>query len=180
MQFTINKKPRISFSLDNQIEITFTTQKSNLEQFSRLKDENMVVEIKKQTKKRTMSQNSYMWVLLDEIGKKVNRSKEDIYKTYVKDYGVFEIIPIKNEAVDSFIQKWSKNGLGWLCEDLGESKLKGYTKLITYFGSSTYTSSEMARLLEAIIDDCKELDIETLTMKDIMLLQNDNDKPMNK
>ena len=121
-----------------------------------------------------------MWVLLDEIGKKINRSKEEVYKNYIKDYGVFEIIPIKNEAVESFIQKWSKNGLGWLCEDLGESKLKGYTKLITYFGSSTYTSSEMARLLEAIIDDCKELDIETLTMKDIMLLQNDNDKPMNK
>lgn len=176
MQFTINKKPKISISLDEQIEITFTTQKSNLNQILGLKDEEMVVEIKKKVKKRSLSQNSYLWVLLDEIGKKVNRSKEEVYKNYIKDYGVFEIIPIKNEAVDSFIQKWSKNGLGWLCEDLGESKLKGYTKLITYFGTSTYTSSEMARLLEAVIEDCKELDIETLTIKDIMLLQNDNDK----
>ncbi len=176
MQFTINKKPKISISLDEQIEITFTTQKSNLNQILGLKDEEMVVEIKKKVKKRSLSQNSYLWVLLDEIGKKINRSKEEVYKNYIKDYGVFEIIPIKNEAVDSFIQKWSKNGLGWLCEDLGESKLKGYTKLITYFGTSTYTSSEMARLLEAVIEDCKELDIETLTIKDIMLLQNDNDK----
>lgn len=176
MQFTIKKKPKISISLDEQIEITFTTQKSNLNQILGLKDEEMVVEIKKKVKKRSLSQNSYLWVLLDEIGKKINRSKEEVYKNYIKDYGVFEIIPIKNEAVDSFIQKWSKNGLGWLCEDLGESKLKGYTKLITYFGTSTYTSSEMARLLEAVIEDCKELDIETLTIKDIMLLQNDNDK----
>lgn len=176
MQFTINKKPKISISLDEQIEITFTTQKSNLNQILGIKDEEMVVEIKKKVKKRSLSQNSYLWVLLDEIGKKINRSKEEVYKNYIKDYGVFEIIPIKNEAVDSFIQKWSKNGLGWLCEDLGESKLKGYTKLITYFGTSTYTSSEMARLLEAVIEDCKELDIETLTIKDIMLLQNDNDK----
>lgn len=176
MQFIIKKKPKISISLDEQIEITFTTQKSNLNQILGLKDEEMVVEIKKKVKKRSLSQNSYLWVLLDEIGKKINRSKEEVYKNYIKDYGVFEIIPIKNEAVDSFIQKWSKNGLGWLCEDLGESKLKGYTKLITYFGTSTYTSSEMARLLEAVIEDCKELDIETLTIKDIMLLQNDNDK----
>lgn len=176
MQFTIKNKPKISISLDEQIEITFTTQKSNLNQILGLKDEEMVVEIKKKVKKRSLSQNSYLWVLLDEIGKKINRSKEEVYKNYIKDYGVFEIIPIKNEAVDSFIQKWSKNGLGWLCEDLGESKLKGYTKLITYFGTSTYTSSEMARLLEAVIEDCKELDIETLTIKDIMLLQNDNDK----
>lgn len=176
MQFIIKKKPKISISLDEQIEITFTTQKSNLNQILGLKDEEMVVEIKKKVKKRSLSQNSYLWVLLDEIGKKINRSKEEVYKNYIKDYGVFEIIPIKNEAVDSFIQKWSKNGLGWLCEDIGESKLKGYTKLITYFGTSTYTSSEMARLLEAVIEDCKELDIETLTIKDIMLLQNDNDK----
>lgn len=176
MQFIIKNKPKISISLDEQIEITFTTQKSNLNQILGLKDEEMVVEIKRKVKKRSLSQNSYLWVLLDEIGKKINRSKEEVYKNYIKDYGVFEIIPIKNEAVNSFIQKWSKNGLGWLCEDLGESKLKGYTKLITYFGTSTYTSSEMARLLEAVIEDCKELDIETLTIKDIMLLQNDNDK----
>lgn len=176
MQFAINKKPRISFSLDNQIEITFTTQKSNLEQISRLKDENMIVEVKKQTKKRSTSQNAYLWILLDELGKKINRSKEDVYKTYIKDYGVFEIIPIKNEAVENFIDKWGKNGLGWVCEDLGESKLKGYTKLITYFGSSTYTSTEMARLLEAVIIDCEEMGIDTLTINDIMKLPNDNDK----
>ena len=176
MQFVINKKPRISFSLDNQIEITFTTQKSNLEQISRLKDENMIVEVKKQVKKRSVSQNAYLWVLLDELGKVLNRSKEDVYKTYIKDYGVFETIPIKNEAVDSFVNKWGKNGLGWICEDLGESKLKGYTKLITYFGTSTYTSSEMARILEAVIIDCEEMGIDTLTINDIMKLPNDNDK----
>ena len=51
-------------------------------------------------------------MLLDELGKKLQMSKEDVYKKYISDYGVFEIIPIKNEAVDRFVKSWCNNGLG--------------------------------------------------------------------
>ena len=116
-----------------------------------------------------------MWVLLDEIGKAVNRSKEDIYKEFIKDYGVFEILPLKNEAVKRFNHNWNKNGLGWFTEIIGTSKLKGYTNLIAYYGSSTYDTKEMTRLLDAVINECQELGISTMTMSEIMLLKNDND-----
>ena len=77
------------------------------------------------------------------------------------------------------INNWSKNGLGWFVEELGESKLTGFTKLIAYYGSSTYNSIEMNRLLNAIVDDCQEQGISTMTMKDIMLLKNENDTGIN-
>lgn len=170
------KKPKIAFLLNNEVEITFNTSKSVIKQLENLQDEELTVQVKKFSKKRSLSQNAYLWVLLDQIGIKTNLSKEQVYKNYVKDYGVFEILPLKNEAVDSFIDKWSKNGLGWLCEDLGDSKLKGYTKIIAYFGSSTYTSEEMQRLLNAVVQDCEELGINTMTLDDIMLLKNDNDR----
>ena len=176
IEFKAENKPKIALLLNDKIEITFTTQKSNIRQFENLKDGELLIQVKKLSKKRSLSQNSYLWVLLDEIGEKVNRSKEDIYKTYIKDYGVFEILPIKNEAVESFIDKWSKNGLGWICEDLGESKLNGFTKIIAYFGTSTYSSKEMQRLLNAVVDDCQELGISTMSISDIMLLKNDNDR----
>ena len=169
-------KPRIAVLLNNQVEVTFITQKHVINALENLDDSELTVTIKKYSKKRTLSQNAYLWVLLDEIGKKVGRSKEDVYKTYIKDYGVFEILPIKNEAVKSFIRKWGKNGLGWFCEDLGESKLQGFTKLIAYYGSSTYTSDEMKRLIDAVVYDAKELGINTMTLSEIMLLANDNDE----
>lgn len=175
IKFLIKNKPKISFSLDNQIEITFVTSKSNLKQFQALKDEEMTVEVKKFSKKRSLSQNSYMWVLIDKISEAVNKSREDVYKSYVRDYGVFNIIPIKENAVERFVSGWGKNGLGWFCEDLGESKLKGYCKLIAFFGTSTYTSEEMNRILDAIILDCEEMGIETLTLSEAMLLKNEND-----
>lgn len=174
----ISKKPRMSISFNdpNKIEITFVASRNQAPEIDALSDDkDLTIQIRQTIKKRTMSQNSYMWVLLDKIGEKIGHTKEQVYKVYVKDYGVFEILPIKNDAVDSFKNKWSKNGLGWITEDVGESKLDGYTKIIAYFGSSTYNTKEMSRLLDAIIRDCQELGINTLPLSDILLLENAND-----
>lgn len=169
------KKPKIAVLLNNQVEITFTTNKSVIGALEGLDDSELTVSVKKYSKKRTLSQNSYLWVLLDEIGQKIGRSKIDVYKSYIKDYGIFEILPIKNEAVEGFINRWCKKGLGWFCEDLGESKLQGFTKLIAYYGSSTYDSKEMTRIIDAVIYDAEELGINTMTLSEIMLLSNEND-----
>lgn len=84
-------------------------------------------------------------------------------------------MPLRNDAAEGFKAKWGKNGLGWFCEDLGESKLNGYTKLIAYYGSSTYNTQEMTRLIDAVIYDCKEQGIDTMPLTDIMKLINEND-----
>ena len=175
IEFKADQKPRIALTLDNQTEITFTAPKSTLRAFDGLKDKPLTVQVKEFREKRSLSQNSYMWVLLDKLAEKINRDKDFLYKEYVRSYGVFEVLPIRNEAVGSFTSKWGKNGLGWFCEDLGESKLSGYTKLIAYYGSSTYNSKEMTRLIDAVIQDCKEMGINTMPLTDIMLLMNDND-----
>lgn len=170
------KKPEFKFLVNGKVEISFTTDKSILKQFNDVKDDKeLTVQVKEYRQKRSLSQNSYMWVLLDEIAKAVNRSKEDIYKELVKDYGVFEILPLKDDAVKRFNHNWSKNGLGWFTEIIGKSKLKGYTNLIAYYGSSTYDTQEMNRLLDAVVNECQELGIQTMTLSEIMLLKNDNE-----
>ena len=174
IEFKTNK-PEFKFLVNGKVEISFTTDKSVIKQFQDVKDDKeLMVQVKEYRQKRSLSQNAYMWVLLDEIGKAVNRSKEDIYKELVKDYGVFEILPLKDDAVKRFNHNWSKNGLGWFTEIIGKSKLKGYTNLIAYYGSSTYDTKEMTRLLEAVINECQELGIQTMTLSEMMLLQNDN------
>lgn len=174
IEFKTNK-PEFKFLVNGKVEITFTCDKSILRQFESLKDDiDLTVQVKEYRQKRSLSQNAYMWVLLDEIAKAVNRSKEDVYRELVKDYGVFEIIPLKDEAVKRFNHNWAKNGLGWFTDVLGKSKLKGYTNLIVYYGSSTYDTKEMTRLLDAVINECQELGIQTMTLSEIMLLQNDN------
>lgn len=175
IEFKTPQKPRIALTLDEQVELTFTAPKIVLRALDGLKDKPLTVTVKEFRGKRSLSQNDYLWVLLDKLAQKVNLCKEEVYKSYVKDYGVFEILPIRNEAVNSFISKWGKNGLGWFCEDLGESKLNGYTKLIAYYGSSTYNTQEMTRLINAVVCDCREYGINTIPLADIMLLASDND-----
>lgn len=175
IEFRAENKPKIAVLLDGAVEITFTAPKSVLRQFDGLTDKPLTVTVKEFRQKRSLSQNAYLWVLLDKLGAKLNRSKEDIYKIYIRDYGLFEILPIKNEAVDRWVTNWSKHGIGWFCEDLGESKLDGFTKLITYYGSSSYTTAELKRVLDAVIHDCEEQGIPTMPLSEIMLLQNDND-----
>ena len=170
------KKPEFKFLVNGIVEISFKTDKAIIKQFNDVKDDKeLTVQVKEYRQKRSLSQNAYMWVLLDEIGKAVNRSKEDIYRELVKDYGVFEILPLKDEAVKRFNHNWSKNGLGWFTEIIGKSKLNGYTNLIAYYGSSTYDTKEMNRLLDAVIQECQDLGIPTMTLSEIMLLKNDND-----
>ena len=174
VEFKAEKCPKIAVLLDNRVEVTFITTKSVLRAFESLKERDLTITVKEYRQKRSLSQNAYLWVLLDKLAQKLNQSKEDIYKTFIRDYGVFEILPLKNEAVDIFKSKWSK-GIGWFCEDLGESKLKGYTRLIAYYGSSTYNTKEMTRLIDAVVTDCKEQGIDTWALSDIMLLSNEND-----
>lgn len=175
IEFKAQPKPKIALLLDNQVEITFTTTKSAIKAFEGLKDKELTVTVKEFSKRRSLSQNAYLWVLLNELAKKIDSTKEDVYKLFIKDYGTFEIIPIKNEAVERFKKNWSKNGLGWFTEDLGESKLTGFTKLVAYYGSSAYNSEEMKRLIDAVISECEDQGISTMSLSDIMLLQNDND-----
>jgi hypothetical protein len=53
---------------------------------------------------------------------------------------------------------------------MGESKIDGYTNVISYYGSSTYTVSEMSVLLNDIVQECKSLEIETANPQEIQSL----------
>ena len=129
-------------------------------------------EVKEYKQKRSLDSNAYCWVLLGKLQDKLKISKEDIYKALIKEIGSYEVIPVKNDAVTRFRQAWSKNGLGWITETT-KSKLEGFTNVIAYYGSSSYNTEEMTRLIELIIQECRQLDIETKTKAEIdSLLEN--------
>jgi hypothetical protein len=99
-------------------------------------------------------------------------TKELVYKTFIKRVGQFEIMPIKNEAVKRWNEVWQGKGLGWIAEVLEDSKLEGYKKVISYYGSSVYDSREMAVLIDEIVQECKVLGIETMTSEELQSLKN--------
>ena len=123
--------------------------------------------IKPKKEIRSLDANAYFWNLAEELAKKFKSTKIEVYKNYICEYGVCDIRPVRDDEVETFIKRWGKLGIGWFCEDLGESKLQGYTNVRSYYGSSVYEQAEMSRVIDAIVADCKEEGIETRTPNQI-------------
>lgn len=129
-------------------------------------DKTKKFEVKEYKEKRSLDSNAYAWVLLGKLQDKLHIPKEDIYKDLIRNIGSYVIVPIKDEAVERFRQSWSKNGLGWITETM-KSKLEGFTNVVAYYGSSVYNTAEMSRLIELIVQECKQLEIETKSQAEI-------------
>lgn len=128
-------------------------------------------DLKEHRRRRSLDANSFCWVMLGKLANKLGLSKEEVYREFIKDVGDnYEILPIRNDAVDKWIANWQSKGVGWCCDILGESKLEGYTNVITYYGSSTYDSKQMSKLINLIVDECKLQGIEVMTQAEIALL----------
>lgn len=157
---------RVSYTETGQMEVTLTlTTKEDVSQLKQVVDNKKLldVEIKQHRKKRSLDANSYCWVLCQKIAEQIGSTKENVYKKAIREVGQFEIVPIKNEAVERWVEVWNSKGLGWFAEVLEDSKLPGYKKVISYYGSSVYDTREMSVLLEEIIREAKELGIDTIT-----------------
>lgn len=129
-----------------------------------------MVEIKEKKEKRSREANAYCWVLLDKLSEKTHIPKEDIYRDLIKNIGGnSEMICVQNKAVDRICEGWRHNGLGWVTDTI-ESKIKGCTNVILYYGSSTYDTSQMHRLIELVVQECEQLEIETLTPEELARL----------
>src|SRR5690554_1779213 len=105
---------RLQFNEKNNPELVLTIRKNKKEtiaSFSELKevlnnDKLLTVEIKKYKKKRSLDANAYMWVLCQKIAEVIGSTKELVYKKIIKDVGQFEILPIREDIVDVWIERW--------------------------------------------------------------------------
>lgn len=128
--------------------------------------------LKKQGKRRSLDANAYAWYLLGKLAEVTRIPREEIYRHLIPEIGGnFEILPIRDCAVDAFIERWGHGRLGWVVDNLGPSKLAGYTNLCAYYGSSVYDTAQMSRLIDLIVQECRQQDIETLGEREISLLK---------
>lgn len=154
----------------NTMQVVLTTNRNpeyqqKIFKLKELTEENklLTVDIKQYRKRRSLDANAYCWILSQKIAEKIGNTKEFVYKQAIRQVGQFEILPIKDDAVEKWIQVWESRGIGWQSEIMRDSKLDGYTTTINYFGSSVYDTKQMSILLEEIVYQAKELGIDTMT-----------------
>lgn len=120
------------------------------------------VEIREHREKRSLDANAYFWVLADRLAEKTRIPKTDIYRSYIREIGGnHEVVCVADSAVEKLRSGWEHNGLGWQTDTM-PSKLPGCVRVVLYYGSSTYDTAQMSRLIDLIVQDCREQGIETL------------------
>ena len=117
--------------------------------------------LKRYEKPRSLNANAYAWVLMDKLAKALKISKEEVYERAIKQVGVFEPISVDIAAYERSKRNWERQGLGWLVDRVIDDGVKVYFN--AYYGSSVYTSSEMARLIDWIVEEAKQQGIDTMT-----------------
>lgn len=121
--------------------------------------------------KRSLNSNSLAWALIDKLAEKTGIAKTEIYKSYIKEIGGnSDTLCVIDKAVERFREEWQKKGVGWVT-DVMPSKIQGCTNVIVYYGSSTYDSKQMSRLINLIIQDCRENGIKTPEDEEIERLE---------
>lgn len=124
----------------------------------------LTLDVKKQSKKRSVDANAYCWLLLDKLSAVMRIPAAEIYRNTIREIGgVSQTVPIRNDAIPSWIKIWSSRGLGWVCEVLDACKAEGFSYVKCYYGSSVYDTKQMSRLIDCIVQDCKSVGIETMT-----------------
>lgn len=136
------------------------------------KDKLYDIEVKEHREKRSLDANAMAWKLLGELSAVMRVPSEEIYRDYIRDVGGnYEIVPVKEDHIKDWDRIWCAGHYGRSTVDMGECRtIPGYHNIKSYIGSSDYDVSQMSRLLELIIQDCKQVGIETLSERERSLL----------
>ena len=167
---TLKAKNSISFKAleSGETEVSFVVDKLNYGEKTRIRaalegaGDTLTIAVSTYRKRRSLSANAYFWELIGRLSEKLNISKEETYWEYIKHMGIYRSAEVDNKAVDTIIKMWKSHGLGWIAEKTDDGEHEGFSLINLYYGSSSYNTKQMSRLIDSVVNDCKEQGIETL------------------
>lgn len=167
----MSNKPKITLLLN---------ERDCLNSIENLKDDKILtIDIKKWRKKRSLDANNYFWELLQKVCNYKDINTIEDYKRRVKELGIFKQFKIMAQDVKTFEKIWTDRGIAWFCEIVDTDYIGNieFRIINAYYGSSSYNSKQMSRLIDNLVQDCKALGIETKPQAEInSLLESWNKK----
>lgn len=146
---TLDRKLEITLEVNAEQEIIDELNKYNL----------LDIEIKKHSEKRSLDANGLLWHCIGQVAKTLSADKWTVYLMFLKRYGKYTYIVVKENAVEAMKSQWRE------CEVVGDIDIHGKkaVQMLCYFGSSTYNTKEFSDLLNGVIADMKEIGLEAPT-----------------
>lgn len=153
----------LTIGLDGVQRVTVAVLGDFRQQYDALKDVAVDVEIKKHRELRSKDANAYCWLLISKIAEAIQPplSKDEVYVKMLKRYGQGATAKIRNSEVSNFCRAFKYHEkLDRLVED-------GVTYFRFWVGSHEYDTKEMSLFIDGIVQEAKDLGIDTDTPEQI-------------
>lgn len=134
-----------------------------------LDDKKYTCEIKVYNEKRSLSANSYYWALLEKISKAVGVSKDELHEEMLSSYGTLLTDADGDIMCFKSSKEVNKVATGIHCRLYAQLDGEYIYQIVK--GSHVYDSKEMHELIEGIVQEAKNLEIETMTPRELDLLR---------
>ena len=152
----------------NKQKASLTLNEDARQAFEELKDCDLVdIVIEKHRKKRSHDANAYYWVLVAKLAKVLNSSNPEVPNHMLRMYGepelfdgmvVYTTIPDTEEAEKKVNTSMDYHLAPTTQVRQGNDGVM-YRTYRMLRGSHTYSTEEMARLIDGLIESCKEAGI---------------------
>lgn len=166
MEFTGQLKDVSRDWKTGQYNITFTVNEASaINGVNNIQDcEKLNIKAVKFRNKRSLDANAYLWVLCTKMGEVLQTSKDEVYEEMLQKYGVlfqddsgnYITVTVKADIDMSKVGHWKfykTNG-----------KFSSY---LLIKGTSEYDTAEMARFIDLVVQEAKDLDIETMAPEEL-------------
>lgn len=168
MKFTGRLEPPVLNFFNKHFTAIIEINEQNYgEAYEELKGKFLSIELKEYRKRRSLDANAYYWVLIGKLAKVMERSTDEVHNMMLAKYGqrevydgqlVYIVIPDTEEASEKAIKATGYH-IAMTDEVKEGTDHKMYRTYHLLRGSSTYDTSEMARLIKGVQDECREIGI---------------------
>lgn len=140
-----------------EITATFTVPPQFADDVHSLIGQDIDLQYKKYLEKRSLDQNNLMWAVCAELGEALHIPSIEVYRNAVRDIGVYIDYTVSREALQEAIKIHQSRGIAWLVDIIDDTCDDVHVRF--YHGSSVYTTEQMSRLLDWLIDEAEQIGI---------------------
>lgn len=133
------------------------------EEVKELESSPLDVTLTKHRPRRSLDANAYLWALLSKAAAVLETSREAVYQIELERYGQLLLDDEGNPVTVTVSRRVNMDRIEGHYKRYKESPDGKFIAYLIIRGTSDYNSAEMCRFLDGVIDDCKDLGIETMT-----------------
>lgn len=167
------KLANVQYDFEGHQQIVLTLDTKLQEGLDSIAEKPLDIELKEHKKKRSLNANAYLWALCTEISEitALRLTKEQIYRRAIKESGLAKDFHNLTESEAKTLKAaWERLGVGWFTEKVDYEPDGEHIVLRCYYGSSSYDTKQMSRVIERLVQDARACGIQTMTQRERTLL----------